>query len=128
MTADHRAALVEKVARAMEKADSHAYEYQLTSSWEHLAEAAIDIVLEEAAKVADDLVLAHPGRAAGDRDAALDLIEVKPRIKREVWVNVYEGVDCWAMHTCKEDADRGAMRSRLACVKLTIDCEEGEGL
>lgn len=68
------------------------------------------------------------GRAAGDRDASLDLIEVKPRIKREVWVNVYEGVDCWAMHTCKEDADRGAMRSRLACVKLTIDCEEGEGL
>ncbi len=56
MTAD-RAALVEKVARAMEKADSHAYEYQLTSSWEHLAEAAIDLiraeVLEEAARVAE---------------------------------------------------------------------------
>ena len=52
-----RAALVEKVARAMEKADSHAYEYQLTSSWEHLAEAAIDLiradVLEEAARCAE---------------------------------------------------------------------------
>lgn len=55
-----------------------------------------------------------------------DLIEVKPRIKRDIWVNVYEGADCWAIHTCKEDADRGAMRSRLACVKLTIDCEKGE--
>jgi hypothetical protein len=52
-----RAALVGRVARAMEKADSHAYEYQLTSSWEHLAEAAIDLIraetLEEAAGVAE---------------------------------------------------------------------------
>lgn len=68
------------------------------------------------------------GKAFLHEECGSDLIEVKPRIKREVWVNVYEGVDCWAMHTCKEDADRGAMRSRLACVKLTIDCEEGEGL
>lgn len=61
-------------------------------------------------------------------ECGIDLIEVKPRIKRDIWVNVYEGADCWAIHTCKEDADRGAMRSRLACVKLTIDCEKGEGL
>ena len=131
--------LRERVAEAMWMADPDPYDPAdrrpfSEADWEarrnYLAEAdaAIALVLEEAAKVADDLVLAHPGRAAGDRDAALDLIEVKPRIKREVWVNVYEGVDCWAMHTCKEDADRGAMRSRLACVKLTIDCEEGEGL
>lgn len=33
--------VVEAAARAMEKADSHAYEYQQTSSWEHLAAAAI---------------------------------------------------------------------------------------
>ncbi len=63
-----------------------------------------------------------------DHEDNVDLIEVKPRIKRDIWVNVYEGADCWAIHTCKEDADRGAMRSRLACVKLTIDCEKGEGL
>ena len=54
MTADRRAALVERMARAMEKADSHAYEYQKTSSWEHLAEAALDLALEEAALVADE--------------------------------------------------------------------------
>jgi hypothetical protein len=50
-----RAALVEKVARAMEKADSHAYEYQLTSSWEHLAEAAIDLIRAEVLEEAEGI-------------------------------------------------------------------------
>jgi hypothetical protein len=59
-----------------------------------------------------------------------DLIEVKPRIKREVWVNVYPdriGIVCES----KEEADNatGAKSClRIACVKLVIDCEEGEGL
>lgn len=60
----------------------------------------------------------------------LDLIEVKPRIQREVWVNVYP--DCVGM-VCesKEEADNatGAKSGRrIACVRLTIDCEEGHGL
>jgi hypothetical protein len=56
------------------------------------------------------------------------LIEVKPRIKREVWVNVYPGpIVCELRHT-KADADDDAMRNRIACVKVVIDCEEGEGL
>jgi hypothetical protein len=56
-----------------------------------------------------------------------DLIEVKPRIKREVWVNVYpdtEGLFCYS----KEEADAHASEYRIACVKLVIDCEEGHGL
>lgn len=58
----------------------------------------------------------------------LDLIEVKPRIKREVWVNVYpEDIETLFYRT-KEAADRGAVTKRIACVRLTIDCEEGEGL
>ena len=62
-----------------------------------------------------------------------DLIEVKPRIKREVWANVYpEGhFNCGAVvgYTTKHDADHSAIRrERIACVKLVIDCEEGEGL
>jgi hypothetical protein len=58
----------------------------------------------------------------------LDLIEVKPRIQREVWVNVYpNGVDDELWFT-KEVADQQALTGRIACVKLTIDCEEGEGL
>jgi hypothetical protein len=53
-----------------------------------------------------------------------DLIEVKPRIQRTVWLALYPngGVrivsdDCTAV-------EKGC----LACVKVDIDCEEGEGL
>ena len=57
-----------------------------------------------------------------------DLIEVKPRIQREVWVNVYpDGLLCY--HDNRIAADRsGKACGRIACVKLVIDCEEGEGL
>jgi hypothetical protein len=55
-----------------------------------------------------------------------DLIEVKPRIKRTVWLNVYENGQ--ALYLSKEIADGMAHKSRLACVKVEIDCEEGEGL
>jgi hypothetical protein len=52
---------------------------------------------------------------------------VKPRIKREVWVNVYPHCIGDGMET-KELADMKARLDRIACVKLIIDCEEGEGL
>lgn len=55
-----------------------------------------------------------------------DLIEFRPRIKREVWVNVYpNGTKSFGE---KRFADEHAMDHRIACVRLTIDCEEGEGL
>jgi len=57
-----------------------------------------------------------------------DLIEVKPRIKRMVWVNLYIDGRITLGHPSKEDADKCADRGRLACVKVEIDCEEGEGL
>ena len=58
-----------------------------------------------------------------------NLIEVKPRIKREVWVNVYDVVDrACRMYSSKEKADYNADYNRIACVKVVIDCEEGEGL
>jgi len=68
-----------------------------------------------------------------DGVAALDcnsLIEVKPRIKREVWVNVYRGreTDWVTVHDEREDADADRSVPCVACVKLTIDCEEGDGL
>ena len=56
-----------------------------------------------------------------------DLIEVSPRIKREVWVNVYRDNKCGA-YTSREMADACCAMDRIACVKLVIDCEEGEGL
>jgi len=55
------------------------------------------------------------------------LVEVKPRIQREFWVNVYP--DRLQTHyTEKSKADFCAVPHRIACVKLVIDCEEGEGL
>jgi hypothetical protein len=60
------------------------------------------------------------------RDA--DLIEVKPRIKREVWVNVHRDGCLSAWRHKPEPNEFGPDDDRIACVKLTIDCEEGEGL
>jgi len=54
------------------------------------------------------------------------LIEVKPRIQREVWVNVYAEYCC--IFPSKEHADQVSLWNRIACVKVVIDCEEGEGL
>ncbi len=57
-----------------------------------------------------------------------NLVEVKPRIQREVWVNVCrnEVNDEWYFN--RQTADEQSLSSRIACVKLVIDCEEGEGL
>lgn len=68
-------------------------------------------------------------RFDSDVDSPFDLIEVKPRIKRTVWVNVYPD-DFNTFWETKERAYRHQKPdgSRLACVKVEIDCEEGEGL
>lgn len=57
-----------------------------------------------------------------------DLVEVKLRIKRTVWANLYIDGRITLGHPSKEDADKCANLGRLACVKVEIDCEEGEGL
>ena len=56
----------------------------------------------------------------------IDLIEVKPRIQRTVWLNVFPNTITTYFH--RLDADNYAGSSRLACVKVEIDCEKGEGL
>jgi hypothetical protein len=56
----------------------------------------------------------------------LGLVEVKPRIRRECWVNVTP--DAMWVYEDKESADHHHGLGRIACVKITIDCEEGEGL
>ena len=58
-------------------------------------------------------------------EGALDLIEVKPRIRRTLWINVYERED---RPSTKEEADSYAASNRIACAKVEIDVEEGEGL
>jgi hypothetical protein len=62
-----------------------------------------------------------------DERAKHDLIEVKPRIKRTVWMNLYPEFDWWNVYSTKENADKFA-NDRIACVKVEIDCAEGEGL
>jgi len=52
-----------------------------------------------------------------------DLIEVKPRIKRTVWLSLYPNDVCWFSG---ENLSVG--KDCLARVKVQIDCEEGEGL
>jgi len=63
-----------------------------------------------------------------NKETPLDLIEVKPRIVREMWVNVYDDMRWTGYHSTREKADSSATHARIACVKLTIDCEHGEGL
>jgi hypothetical protein len=62
----------------------------------------------------------------GLSELSSDLFEVKPRIQRTVWVNVYSnGFAGWGD---RKTADANSSFTRLACVKIEIDCEEGEGL
>lgn len=66
------------------------------------------------------------GRIFDDGECSLDLIEVRLRIQREVWVNVYP--ECSSIYHSKDEADGFSALHRIACVKLVIDCEEGTGL
>jgi hypothetical protein len=59
-------------------------------------------------------------------EGPFDLVEVKPRIQRTVWLNVFPKTIATYFH--RLDADTYAGSSRIACVKVEIDCEEGEGL
>ena len=70
------------------------------------------------------------GHYHDDEESPLDLIEGRPRHKRTVWVNVYE--DMLIDYTTKEEADEEALNppqiQRIACIKIDLDFEEGEGL
>lgn len=69
----------------------------------------------------------HGGYLSGIGDPR-DLIEVKPRIKRKVWVNVYQGELPEVAHPSKREADCFSNETRIACVGIDIDVEEGHGL
>jgi hypothetical protein len=60
-------------------------------------------------------------------ESSCDLIEVKPRNKNTVWLNVYENrIDKPAYS--RAVADQYAFEDRIACVRVDLDFEEGEGL
>jgi hypothetical protein len=54
------------------------------------------------------------------------LIEVKPRIKRTVWLAVMG--DCCKCYDTEFAAQANHLMAKRAVVKVEIDCEEGEGL
>ena len=63
-----------------------------------------------------------------DEDYRIDLIEVRHRHKRTVWLNVYEDdLDAYTAAS-KKNADENASEDRIACIKVKLDFEEGEGL
>ena len=66
------------------------------------------------------------GLRLGNMLPDLDLIEVKPRHKRTLWVNVYETTA--TVYGTREQADDDADSDRTACIKVELDFEEGEGL
>jgi hypothetical protein len=70
------------------------------------------------------------GHRYEDNTDSLDLIEVKPRLSGTFWANIYKNskIDNLIAYPNKDLADYSASSSRLACVPITIDCEEGEGL
>ncbi|CAB4124863.1 hypothetical protein UFOVP62_38 [uncultured Caudovirales phage] len=72
---------------------------------------------------------AHGGYYDCGVDHHYDLIEVRPRHKRTVWLNMYSDGNVGKLYDSKEHAN-GVERTarRIACIKVELDFEEGEGL
>lgn len=70
------------------------------------------------------------GKLSSDTEDDFDLVEVKPRIYREYWLNLYNNsrVTAWRNRQSADEAAKEVGNNRIACVKIVIDCEEGEGL
>ncbi|NDB68768.1 MAG: hypothetical protein EB015_12340 [Methylocystaceae bacterium] len=57
-----------------------------------------------------------------------DLIEDRPRHQRTVWLNVYDNEVISGGWKTRAEADGYHERHRIACIKVDLDFEEGEGL
>ena len=68
------------------------------------------------------------GRRMMCEEHAQDLIEVRPRHKKAVWLNVYGTGIIPEACSSKERADAAAGCNRIACIKVELDFAEGEGL
>ena len=82
-----------------------------------------------AVRYCDAWVLAHwteIGRSHPVVQNEDDLIEVKPRIKRTEWLNVYD--DGEVAHKSERHARSAGAKEIRARVPIEIDCEYGEGL
>ena len=67
-----------------------------------------------------------------DDDHSNDLIDTKPRIKREAWLSVYKqeffGVVAGLGYSSKEQAMEEMKEGCIAIARVEIDCTEGENL
>jgi hypothetical protein len=71
------------------------------------------------------------GHLSKTGESRMDLINVpghKKKIHREVWINLYPEDAGDICHTNIGQATRQAADDRIACIKVVIDCEEGDGL
>jgi hypothetical protein len=69
------------------------------------------------------------GKVLSDSMHGCDLINIPERIKRDVWLNVYP--NCVSAHTDEESAKIGKdypSSNCLACIKVTLAFDKGEGL
>ena len=66
------------------------------------------------------------GNYLEDEESDFDLIEVRSRHKRTVWLNVYDRHTF--LYDNRKDADGFRADDRIACIKVDLDFEEGEGL
>ena len=57
------------------------------------------------------------------QDRAYDLIEVRPRHTRTVWLHVWNNGT-----VCATEESYYVPAGRIACIKVELDFEEGEGL
>ena len=61
------------------------------------------------------------------RERDEDLIEIRPRHKWTAWMNIY-GPTSFTSHISREQAEDEQDENRIACIKVKLDFEEGEGL
>lgn len=63
----------------------------------------------------------------GDRKDPSDLIEVREKHTRTVWINIYQHYS-QGNFLAKDLADEYAESGRIACIQIELTYEEGEGL
>jgi hypothetical protein len=66
------------------------------------------------------------GQDETGKTSPFDLIEVI-RHTRVLWLNMYKDVNTIGFHFSRESADAGRS-SRIACIPITVEFEEGDGL
>jgi hypothetical protein len=57
-----------------------------------------------------------------------DLVEVKPTVKVDLWLNIYQRGALFCAFETRASADIGAGTARVACIHIEREVEHGEGI